>query len=233
MAREPTPLEEGLGYVFREPALLEHALTHRSGAHEAGRESDYERLEFLGDAVLGLVAAHWLFGEHQHLPEGRLSSLRSHLVSAGALAAYARELGLGEHLVLGQGEEQSGGRDKQSLLADSLEAVIAAVYLDGGLAAAEQVVRRHLLFASEVLDVETLEAKSLLQERVQALGLEPPTYRVIHESGPDHHKTFDVEVIFDGRVAAAGSGSSKKRAEREAARAALRAAGWESAAPGG
>jgi ribonuclease-3 len=195
---------------------------HRSAANERNLGANYERLEFLGDAVLGLIAADWLFRRFPDLPEGDLARLKSTLVSAPALARYARELGLGGQLVLGLGEEKSGGRDKASLLADSLEAVMAAVYLDGGLRAARKVVERFLRFASTAGDAGALDAKSELQERMQALGLDTPTYRVIAESGPDHAKTFTVEVVIAGEVAGSGSGPSKKAAELEAARRALR-----------
>jgi ribonuclease III len=213
--------EARLGHAFRDRARLEAAWVHRSAAHERKVEGSYERLEFLGDAVLGLIAADWLYRGHPDLPEGELSRLKSALVSAETLARYARELGLGDHLVVGQGEERSGGRAKTSLLADSLEAVIAAVFLDGGLRAARQVVERFLRDASRSLDLAAPDAKSALQERIQALGREAPTYRVCEESGPDHAKTFTVEVVIGGEVAGRGTGRSKKAAELDAARQAL------------
>jgi len=220
-AGDVTELEQRLGHAFRDRALLEAAWVHRSAANERKLESDYERLEFLGDAVLGVLTAEWLYRGHPDLPEGELSRRKSALVSAGALARYAGRLGLGAHLVLGQGEEKSGGRDKPSLLADSLEAVIAAVYLDGGLRAARKVVERFLRSANGELDLLAADAKSLLQERIQSGGAEAPVYRVAGESGPDHAKTFTVEVMIGGEVAARGSGRSKKAAELDAARKAL------------
>ena len=168
-----------------------------------------------------MIAAAWLYRKHPDLPEGELARRKSALVSAGALARYARELGLGAHLVLGQGEERSGGRDKASLLADSLEAVIAAVYLDGGMRAATKVVERFLRASSASLDVASTDAKSELQERTQAGGRSAPVYRVSEESGPDHDKRFTVEVLIDGEVAGRGTGRSKKAAELDAARQVL------------
>ena len=213
--------EKRLGHAFRDRSRLEAAWVHRSAANERKLAGNYERLEFLGDAVLGLLAAEWLFRRFPDLPEGDLARLKSTLVSAGALARYARQLGLGAHLVLGQGEERSGGRDKTSLLADSLEAVMAAVYLDGGLRAARKVVGGFLRAATEGLDLATSDAKSELQERIQALGVEAPTYRVVAESGPDHAKVFAVEVVIGGEVAGSGTGRSKTAAELDAARRAL------------
>jgi ribonuclease-3 len=214
-------LERRLGHGFRDRARLEAAWVHRSAANERKLAGNYERLEFLGDAVLGLITAAWLYRRHPDLPEGELSRRKAALVSAGALARYARGLGLGAHLVLGQGEERSGGRDKDSLLADSLEAVIAAVYLDGGMRAARQVVERFLRTSSATLDVAASDAKSDLQERIQAEGRSAPTYRVSGESGPDHAKRFAVEVLIDGEVAGRGTGRSKKAAELDAARQVL------------
>jgi ribonuclease III len=213
--------EQRIGHSFRDRSLLEAAWVHRSAANERKLPGSYERLEFLGDAVLGLVAAEWLFRRHPDLPEGELSRWKSGLVSAEALAGYARELGLGDHLVIGQGEEKSGGRDKPSLLADSMEAVYAAVFLDGGMRAARKVIERFLRAATASVDVTAADAKSALQERVQALGLAAPIYRVSAESGPDHAKVFTVEAVIDGEVAGRGSGRSKKAAELDAARQVL------------
>jgi ribonuclease-3 len=213
--------ERRLGYEFKTRAAVEAAWVHRSAANERKLDASYERLEFLGDAVLGLITAAWLYRGHPDLPEGELSRRKSGLVSAGALARYARELGLGEHLVLGQGEEKSGGRDKASLLADSLEAVIAAVYLDGGMRAASKVVERFLEASAATLDFDAADAKSRLQESIQGAGRPAPVYRVSEESGPDHDKRFTVEVLIDGEVAARGHGRSKKSAELDAARRAL------------
>jgi ribonuclease-3 len=213
--------EGRLGHRFRAREVLAAAWVHRSAANERKLAGNYERLEFLGDAVLGMIAARWLYRRHPDLPEGELARRKSALVSAGALARYARELGLGAHLVIGQGEERSGGRDKSSLLADSLEAVIAAVYLDGGMRGAIKVVERFLRASSASLDVASADAKSDLQERTQAGGRSAPVYRVSEESGPDHDKRFTVEVLIDGEVAGRGSGRSKKAAELDAARSVL------------
>jgi ribonuclease-3 len=213
--------EQRLGYEFKTRAALEAAWVHRSAANERKLPGNYERLEFLGDAVLGLITAAWLYREHPDLPEGELARRKSALVSAGALASYARQLGLGRHLLLGQGEEKSGGRDKPSLLADSFEAVIAAVYLDGGMRAARGVVERFLRESAGTLDLESTDAKSKLQESIQAAGRPAPVYRVSEETGPDHAKQFTVEVLIDGEVAGRGRGRSKKSAEVDAARRAL------------
>ncbi|HVR30561.1 MAG TPA: ribonuclease III [Thermoanaerobaculia bacterium] len=228
-ARRPSiaAFERRLGHAFRDRSRLEAAWVHRSAANERKLAGNYERLEFLGDAVLGLLTAEWLFREFPDLPEGDLARLKSTLVSAEALARYARSLGLGVHLVLGQGEERSGGRDKTSLLADSLEAVMAAVYLDAGLRAARKVVDGFLRAATKGLDLAAVDAKSELQERLQALGREAPTYRVSEQSGPDHAKVFTVEVVIGGEVAGSGTGRSKKAAELEAARRALEGGGWD------
>lgn len=200
--------------------MLDQALTHSSFANERGVGRDNERLEFLGDSVLGLIAADRLFRCHPSVPEGVLSRTRSHLVSTEALARHARELDLGSALHLGRGEDQSGGREKRSLLADALEAVIGAVFVDGGLQAARDLVEPWLeAEAAEAMDA--LDAKSDLQESLQAQGLEPPDYRHVGREGPDHDPVFHVECRIGGRAAAAASGHSKKEAERRAAARAL------------
>jgi ribonuclease-3 len=214
-------LQVSLGHRFRDPELLRTALTHRSAAHERG-DAHYERLEFLGDAVLGLVAAEWLFGTLPEEAEGRLARLKSYLVSARALADWARELGVGGVLVLGAGEERSGGRDKQSLLADALEAVLGAVYLDGGLDAVRAVVRPRLEPTIErEPQVQRQEAKTMLQEALQARGEPLPEYRLAEELGPPHERTFRVECWVGERFLGAGEGGTKKAAERAAAVQAL------------
>jgi ribonuclease-3 len=216
-------LAELLGHRFGDVSLLAQALTHRS-ANEGSdeEETSYERLEFLGDAVLGVLAAEWLFG-HLASDEGELSKIKSYVVSEPVLARCAAELGLGALLRLGVGEERSGGRAKPSLLADALEAVIGALYVDGGL----EVARR---FTAPLLraGVESFRAgaqwrdpKTALQERLQADGGEPPVYRLVATSGPDHQKRFAVECWAEGTLLGAGEGSSKKRAEQAAAAAAL------------
>ncbi len=220
--RPPTPFEERLGYRFRDETLLNRAVTHRSWANEQGSEDHYERLEFLGDAILGLVAAEWLFGEWPDLPEGDLSKKKAVLVSKPALAAHARRLGLGELLHLGVGEERSGGRKKSSLLADSLEAVFGAVYLDGGFEAARSVIQEFVAHAHETREKELpVDAKTRLQELTQARGRDLPEYRLVAEEGPDHEKSFRIECRVAGDLVGTGSGSSKKLAEQRAATAAL------------
>ena len=216
----PDQLEEQLGYRFENRALLEQALTHTSFANEQGLEQHNERLEFLGDSVLGLVATGWLFRSRPLAPEGDLSRVKSRVVSAEALARCARRLELGAALRLGRGEERSGGSDKQSLLACALEAVIGAVFLDGGLEAASAVVEPWIE-SEAAMAVDDPEAKSDLQELLQAKGLEPPVYRHVEREGPDHDPVFHVECWIEDRAAASASGRSKKAAERRAAARAL------------
>ncbi|RMH40514.1 MAG: ribonuclease III [Deltaproteobacteria bacterium] len=222
-ASDLSALERRLGYRFRDRALLVRAVTHRSFANEhpdAG--GDNERLEFLGDAVLDLVVGEQLMARHPDLHEGDLSMLRASIVSEAGLSAIARDLGLGDHLRLGRGEERSGGRDKPSLLADALEAVVAAIYRDGGFDRAAEVVAR--LFAGAIagaVATEPPDYKTRLQEWSQARFKVPPEYEVVAERGPDHDKTFRVDVRLRGRVLATGEGRSKKEAEQAAARAAL------------
>lgn len=217
-------LEERLRHVFGDPSLLEAAVTHRSFANEAGTPTHYERMEFLGDAVLGLATADWLFRRLAERPEGELSRLKAMLVSEGVLARYAEQLGLGEHLRLGTGEERSGGRLKASLLADALEALFGAVYLDGGFEAVRPVVERYLETASAWPEEgKPRDAKTALQEHAQARGWELPLYSVVAERGPDHSKVFAVEVSVRGEVVGRGEGRNKKSAEQAAAAAALAA----------
>jgi ribonuclease-3 len=213
-------LEERVGYRFENRALLRQAVTHTSYANEQGLNEHNQRLEFLGDSVLGLIAADRLYRSRPAAPEGELSLVKSHVVNDEALARCARRLDLGAALRLGHGEERSGGRDKQSLLACALEAVIGAVYVDGGLEAARNVVEPWVDFeAAETLDLP--DAKSDLQERLQARGLPPPVYRHIGREGPDHDPIFHVECLIDSEIAASATGHSKKAAERRAARRAL------------
>jgi len=217
-------LEERLGFRFRDRSLLEQALTHRSFANEQGHDRHYERIEFLGDAVLGLATAEWLFHEQSGDAEGRLARAKSYVVSAPALAGYARFLGLGDLLRLSVGEERTGGRDKPSLLADSLEAVFGAVFLDGGYQAARVVVVQYLeSLALEADEASRQDAKTVLQELLQAEGRPLPEYRLVEESGPDHAKRFVVECWVEEGLAGTGGGSSKKLAEQEAAERALAA----------
>ncbi len=228
---ELASLERALGYRFRDRELLVRALTHRSRAHEdgSGPESTNESLEFLGDAVLGFVVADLVYQEYPEADEGQKSKIKASLVSYTALARVAASLDLGTHLLLGRGEDKTGGRRKPVLLADACEAVIAAVYLDGGLAAARTFILRAL--ATQLDEARARGAavagasdfKSSLQEYLQARRLPPPTYRVVAQAGPDHAKLFTVDVHAAGRLLARADGRSKKEAEQQAARAALEA----------
>ncbi len=224
--RDLSGLEDRLGYRFREPAVLDRALTHRSRANEdaTGSTIDNESLEFLGDAVLGFLMADLLFRDFPQFDEGQKSKIKATLVSTSTLGRLARRIGLGEFLALGRGEEKTGGRAKQALLADGYEAVIAAIYLDGGMDEARGFVSRE--FAEDLEDVRSPEFwgrdyKSALQELVQARELPLPDYSVASESGPDHRKVFNVEVRVQGEVFGVARGPSKKAAEQEAARRAM------------
>ena len=201
-----------------DPGLLERSVTHRSYAYENGGLPTNERLEFLGDSVLGLVVTDTLYRTHPDLPEGQLAKLRAAVVNAKALAGIGRELGLGEHLLLGRGEETTGGRDKSSIVADTVEAVIGAVYLDQGLEVATALI--HRLFDPLIAESAGLGAgldwKTSLQELCAAQGLGVPEY-VVDESGPDHMKSFRARVRVGGELHGDGRGGSKKEAEQEAA----------------
>jgi ribonuclease-3 len=219
-------LEQRIGYRFADRGLLEHALTHKSRAAEdiSGGVFDNESLEFLGDAVLGLVVADALFRRYPDYTEGQKSKIKASVVSTQSLARHAEQIRLGEHLLLGRGEEKTGGRFKQALLADAYEALIAAIYLDGGLPAVAEFLDRELGDAIEVGSTEDVvgqDYKSALQERLQALGKPLPEYRVASESGPDHRKAFTIEVVVHGDVLGRATGKAKKEAEQEAARKAL------------
>jgi ribonuclease-3 len=224
---ERTELEVLLGYSFREPRLLESAFTHSSRRNELGPGAavdDNERLELLGDAVLGLVVTAQLLESFPEWSVGRLNRAKGDLVSAPGLHAVAQRLGLGRFLQLGPGEEKTGGRQKPNLLADAYEALVAAIYLDGGLEAAGRFVRRTLWEEAARLGAEQLgqaDPKSALNDRLRDLGWEQPDYRLLETSGPDHCKTFRVEVYTGGRSLGAGEGLSKKQAELAAARVAL------------
>ena len=219
-------LEKKLNYTFRDPGLLGEALSHSSYANEhrsAGLRSN-ERLEFLGDSVLGFVTAEFLFLQHPDLPEGDLTRIRAALVCEQSLYEVARKLDLGRYLKLGRGEEAGGGRERTSILADATEAVFAAVYLDGGIGAASALIHRCLLDAEkeEVVEERRRDYKTALQELVQRQADQVLTYRMIGEEGPDHDKTFLAEVLLNGIQVGTGSGHSKKEAEQSAAKAALR-----------
>ena len=218
-------LEEKLGYRFKNRALLENALQHSSYANEhrgAGMRSN-ERLEFLGDAVLGVVTADYLYKKHPDLPEGDLTRIRAALVCEESLVEVAQALGLGEYLKLGKGEEAGGGRHRASILADATEAVFAAVYLDGGITAASELIHRVLLDVEreEVVEERRRDYKTLLQEHIQRKAGQELTYCMVREEGPDHAKTFVTEVQLNGAAIGEGSGHSKKESEQMAAKSAL------------
>jgi ribonuclease-3 len=204
------------------PELLRQAITHKSAEQELNLPAN-ERLEFLGDAVLDVVVAEHLYRAHPDLAEGDLTKLKAVAVSEPVLAAVARELDLGRYLLLARGEELTGGRDRNSILADSLEAVIAAIYLDRGLRATRKLILRLLAHHLEAIErhEHQLDHKTLLQEKVQEVHRVPPTYRVVSQSGPDHDRTFVAEVRVAGKVLGQGRGKSKKQAEQAAAREAL------------
>ena len=216
-------IQERIGHRFNNAELLERALTHKSYANENRVPAHNERLEFLGDAVLGLIISEYLMKTCPDSTEGDLSRLRAAVVSEPALALAAREIGLGEHLLLGRGEEQTGGRDKDSLLANCLEALIAALYLDGGREAAEMFVIRFFEEAIKKTCASrgTLDYKTDLQELCQERLKKLPEYRIVSETGPDHQKQFTVELIIKGEVYGRGSGRTKKEGEQRAAKEAL------------
>jgi ribonuclease III len=219
-------LESRLEYRFKDRGLLEHALTHKSRAAEdaSGGVIDNESLEFLGDAVLGLIVADMLFHRFPDYSEGQKSKIKASVVSTQSLARHAERMGLGDHLILGRGEEKTGGRFKAALLADAYEALIAAIYLDGGIDAARAFLARELevaISAGQQPDFHGQDFKSALQERLQSLGKALPEYRVVNEEGPDHRKVFHVDVIVGGETLATANGKAKKEAEQEAARLAL------------
>lgn len=218
-------LEQKLQYQFHNPVLLSEALNHSSYANEhRGRHLDSnERLEFLGDAVLGFVTAEFLFLQHPDLPEGDLTRIRAALVCEQSLHEVAQKLELGRYLKLGRGEEAGGGRTRTSILADATEAVIAAVYLDGGIAEASALIHRFLLDVEEeeVVEERRRDFKTELQELVQRQAGQELTYRMAGEHGPDHAKTFSAEVLLNGTAVGAGEGRSKKEAEQAAAADAL------------
>jgi ribonuclease-3 len=236
MARgEDDRLMDRLGYAFRDPLLLDRALTHSSAVPElrAARGEDIafsgsvvqdnERLEFLGDAVLELLTSEYLLLNYPEWTEGQLSKSRARIVNAHSLEIAARGLHLGEHLRLGRGEEKTGGRDKPALLADAFEAIVAAMYLDGGLGPARELLRR-TVFEQALEDGDRIsesDRKSALQEFLQAKGSQPAEYRLAGETGPDHQKTFRVEVWVRGEFMSSAEGTTKKEAEQKAARSAL------------
>jgi ribonuclease-3 len=228
--RDVTPLEERIGYKFRNSLLLAEALTHPSISHEAQRHHlDYQRLEFLGDAVLQLVITEYLFQNFQGEAEGQLTKLRSRLVSRDALKAHGASLDLGQYILMGRGEEASGGRERTSTLADAFEALIGALYLDGGFEVAKEFI---LAETREDLDELAekpvdINPKGNLQELLQSISPQSPVYELVSQSGPEHEKTFVSQVVWEGIVLGEGTGRSKKQAETAAALEALQLKRWE------
>ncbi len=215
--------ETSLGYTFQNKKLLQNALTHSSYANEHRMEgaASNERLEFLGDAILGLVVAEHLYRSHPDKPEGELTKLRAELVCEKSLAEVAAELDLGKFLLLGHGESHGGGSHRPSMLADAVEAVLAASYLDGGMEVPREIIHRLILSKAGRL-MGNDDYKTRLQEMVQRRPGRTIAYELVGESGPDHDKSFQVSVSVDGETVGAGSGSSKKRAEQAAAKAAIK-----------
>jgi len=225
MQGELSVLEERLGYSFGDPALIGQALVHSSYANEKGPRhlSSYERLEFLGDAVLQLIISDYLYARYPDFPEGELTKLRSRIVCEATLVACAKALGLGEYMSFGRGEEMTGGRERASILADCFEAVVAAIYLDGGMSSARSFVLRNM--ERKVMDAVMgkifIDYKTRLQEVIQARKITQIRYQVVGEQGPDHSKTFEMHVLINDQVVGTGSGRSKKEAEQMAAKMAL------------
>ena len=216
-------LETKLGYQFQNPKLLDHALTHSSYAneHHLGSISSNERLDFLGDSVLGMIVADHLYRTFPDLPEGDLTRIRANLVCEGSLVLVAKEWDLGRYLKLGKGENACGGRSRPSILADAVEAVLAAVFLDGGLEHDRDIIQRFLLDRMEQVNRASRDHKTYLQELVQRKSGQVLSYELIGESGPDHNKTFQMQVLLNGQPIGQGTGHSKKEAEQAAANAAI------------
>ena len=215
-------LEEKLGYSFKNPKLLEHALTHSSCANESrGQLQSNERLEFLGDSILGMVVADHMYRNHPDLPEGELTRTRASLVCEEGLVEVAHALELGTYLHLGKGESAAGGQNRPSIQADAVEAVLAAVYLDGGIGSARKIIQRYVISKEVQGDVVARDYKTALQELVQRESGQVLKYRMVGENGPDHDKSFSVEVDLNGAAIGTGSGHSKKEAEQMAAKAAM------------
>ncbi len=216
-------LETAIGYRFKNVTLLQRALTHSSYANEHWHDGlkSNERLEFLGDSILGMVVAEFLYQNFPDRLEGDLTRMRADMVCESSLARIAQQVQLGKYLLLGNGEEQGGGRNRPSILADATEAVLAACFLDGGMEAAEQFIQRFVLCNVPAKKLQNLDYKTALQELVQQKKNQQLSYRLIGESGPDHDKEFSVEVSLNGVVVGQGVGTSKKRAEQNAAQAAI------------
>ena len=216
-------LEAAIGYQFKNITLLQNALTHSSYANERWHNSlmSNERLEFLGDSILGMTVAEHLYRNFPDRPEGELTRMRADMVCEQSLAKVANRMELGKHLLLGHGEEQTGGRERASILADAVESVIAACYLDGGPEPAQRLIADYILCNVPVKKMSNADYKTALQELVQQKKAQVLTYTLVGEHGPDHNKEFTVEVSLNGKTVGRGVGSSKKRAEQEAARIAF------------
>ena len=216
-------LEAAIGYRFQNISLLQQAMAHSSYANERWHDSlmSNERLEFLGDSILGMLVADYLYRTFPNRPEGELTRMRADMVCERSLAVVAVRLDLGKHLLLGKGEEQGGGRGRESILADAVESVIAACYLDGGMEAAKNFVQKFVLDHVPVNRPYNMDYKTALQEKVQQKKNQTLSYVLVGESGPDHDKHFEVQLRLNDQVVGVGSGSSKKRAEQDAARVAL------------
>ena len=216
-------LEAALGYKFQNITLLQNALPHSSYANERWHNSllSNERLEFLGDSILGMAVAAYLYHNFPDRPEGELTRMRADMVCETSLAAIAVRLDLGKHLLLGHGEERFGGRNRASILADAVESVIAAAYLDGGIEAARGIITRFVLCNVPVNKLQNAVYKTALQELVQQKKNQVLCYQLVGESGPDHDKVFTAQVLLNNQIIGEGTGSSKKRAEQDAARVAM------------
>ena len=216
-------LEEAIGYHFKNISLLQNALTHSSYANERWHNSllSNERLEFLGDSILGMLVAEYLFRNFPDRPEGELTRMRADMVCEKTLAGVAEKIHLGEHLLLGHGEEQGGGRSRESILADAVESVIAASFLDGGMEAALHFIKTFILVEVPVSQLHNMDYKTKLQELVQQKKNRVLSYSLLSETGPDHDKHFEVCVALNGKEVGRGEGRSKKRAEQEAAQLAI------------
>ena len=216
-------LEAAIGYQFKNVSLLQNALAHSSYANERYHNSlmSNERLEFLGDSVLGMLVAEHLYRNFPDRPEGELTRMRADMVCEKTLAAVAEKIGLGQHLLLGHGEDRLGGRKRDSILADAVESVIAACYIDGGMEAAHAFIERFVLCEVPVRQMHNVDYKTALQEKVQQKKNQVLQYALVGQSGPDHDKQFEVQVTLNGDVVGKGIGSSKKRAEQAAAKAAM------------
>lgn len=219
-------LEKKIGYTFNDKKYLTEALTHSSFANERHNKMvSNERLEFLGDAVLSIISAQYLFEKYPHMPEGQLSKLRSSLVCTDSLSEFARKIQLGDSLFLGKGEANNGGADRPTILENAFEALIAAIYLDGGMECAKEFVLGFLSEAVETHHISFKDYKTTLQEIIQQNPDETLNYVLIGESGPDHDKRFEVEVHLNSNVIGKGIGKTKKSAEQEAAKEALKLMG--------